>query len=224
MEEGDLQRQRPRLRQREPDRRCVIEVLSKHAALKIDKIGMLETLSKWKVITHEAYSELKDSCDNLNDREFLIQILKYVEFNSFCLLLEKERYQYLADQLKTKRYTLLYQNHSKTVIPYSKRTHAYYRILKSCVDNDSFTTTKTDQLKKFIHKLDDKIVSKVLTSHERQFAMEKKVAATALLITQYTAYKERKQILESAIKTETSGLDNTSMQIVFHSKMAMTEI
>jgi tetratricopeptide (TPR) repeat protein len=67
------------------------------------------------------------------------------------------------------------------------------------------------------------VASSQSTDNDRQLALEKNAVHFVLLMQQYQNPEERDIILTQALKTETNGCDNTSLQIVCHSKLACTE-
>ncbi|XP_060557847.1 uncharacterized protein LOC132718221 [Ruditapes philippinarum] len=210
------------------DRQCIVEVFQHHTRRDFHIISFIEKLKKLNLLDKRQYSNLHSALDDsgyVQIIELLCNLLPHLSYDNLCFLFEEEGYTDIASTLRIKRFTIRYRRLPQIEMPHSKRTHDYYQHIKSCIDNNLFWGDKRVILMQFIYKQDEKIMmsSDEISVHDRQFAMERKAAATVLLIQQYKDVEERKRILHQAISTETNGVDNTSLQIVFHSKMAITE-
>ncbi|XP_045199584.1 uncharacterized protein LOC123553908 isoform X1 [Mercenaria mercenaria] len=223
----DIGNNRPLMHYNRREFQCIVEVIQKHLGRDIDLIGLLISMKQLEIINKKQYSNFKrryTESESTNSGEYLLQLLLHLSFEQLCFIFEQEGYTDITADLRFKRFTLLYKKLPQKEMPHSKRTHDYYKTLKSCIDNDSFHGNKILKLRKFIQDQDAKIVLPGnISAHDRQFAMERKSAATVLLIQQHKNNAERKTILNQAIATETNGIDNTSLEIVYHSKMALTE-
>lgn len=202
---------------------CVIECLLKRREYSVNILKLLEELRNWDLISQGVYNRHVRSLDPHKKRESIIQILGDVGFVIFMFLLEAEGYQYIADELRTKRYSLLYKHPARSEIPYSKRTLEFYRSIKTQIDNGVYVNPK-ETLQEFIRVLDLRIVRSNQSQYESQYAMEQKVAVTALLVTQGMSCEATVSFLDSALKMETNGTNNTSMQIFCTSRKALLEV
>lgn len=206
---------------------CIIETLGKYCHRDFDLVGLLHTVFRLEAISKDVYSRLHNTYARENWDDFcncVIELLSVLPYDIFCFVFEIHGYKDFADELRVKRFNMLYKYPPKCEMLHSRRTHEYYKTLKSCVDNDAFEGDKKLHLQKFIDQMNTKITNDKLIQHDRQYAMERKVAATVVFVTlQTNDYVKRRQILDGAIRAETNGLDNTSLQIVYHSKMALTE-
>ncbi|XP_060578480.1 uncharacterized protein LOC132735541 [Ruditapes philippinarum] len=211
------------------ERQCIVEVFQHQTRRDFHISSFIEKLKKHGLINKRQYNNLHSTHDDsgyVQIIELLCNLLPILSYDNMCFLIEEEGYTDIASNLRTKRFTIRYRRLPQIEMPHSKRTHDYYQRIKSCIDNNSFWGDNREILMQFMHKQDEKIMmnSDEISNHDRQFAIERKAAATVLLIQQYKDVEERKRILHQAIGTETNGVDNTSLQIVFHSKMAITEV
>ncbi|XP_060557846.1 uncharacterized protein LOC132718220 [Ruditapes philippinarum] len=211
------------------DRQCIVEVFQHHTRRDFHISSFIEKLKKHGLINQRQYNNLHSTHDDsgyVQLIDLLCNLLTLLSYDNMCFLFEEEGYTDIASNLRTKRFTIRYRRLPQIEMPHSKRTHDYYQHIKSCIDNNSFWGDNRVILMQFMHKQDEKIMMNrdQISNHDRQFAMERKAAATVLLIQHYKDIEERKRILHQAIGTETNGVDNTSLQIVFHSKMAITEV
>ncbi|KAL4219958.1 hypothetical protein ACF0H5_020369 [Mactra antiquata] len=183
-------------------------------------------MHKFEYISRKERQRLLDKYEDVipNLNEFVMDILRTVTFETFCFLLNTEGYKDITARFRQTMFALLYAKLPKKEMAHSKRTHEYYKTMKSCIDNKTFGGDVRQRLQDIIDKQNKIIMSKEdIPLAKGEFAMERKSAALVLLIQQHKAVPDRKAILENVYRQETNGIDKTTLEIVYHSKTAMTE-
>ena len=209
------------------DRQCIVDVFQHHTRRDFDVVSFIETMRRLGLINKRQYRNLHRTCEESGYKriiELSLLLLSILNYEQICFIFEEEGYLDISSDLRLKRYTIRYNRLPQIEMLHSRRTQNYYQSIKSCIDDNAFIGDKRQVLRNYIHTWDERIMATTgLSQHTRQFAMEKKAAVIVLLLQQYKNTDERKTILHQLTATETNGLDNTSLEIVFHSKMAITE-
>ncbi|XP_060584663.1 uncharacterized protein LOC132740717 [Ruditapes philippinarum] len=208
---------------------CVINAIKDFNDNKGNLLRITCELRSMGIISKENYRNLIELHRGDRDMllpEYILRLWVMIPFEDLCFILDREGLNTVVLKLQEARFTRMYRKPQKRELLFVKFIHKYYTNLKSQIDNNCFIGGKQGIriiLRALLAKWDDTVASSQSTENDRQLAMEKKAVGLVLLMQQYKNPEKREIILTQALKTETNGCDNMSLQIVCHSKLACTE-
>ncbi|XP_060600335.1 uncharacterized protein LOC132753817 [Ruditapes philippinarum] len=208
---------------------CVINAIQDCIGVQGNLLKITCELKNMGIISEENYEiliELHRGNRDMSLPEYILRLLMMIPLEDLCFILDRHGLNTVVIKLQEARYTRLYRKPQKRELRFAKFIHKYYKNLKSQIDNNCIIGGKQGIriiLRDFIATCDDTVASSQSTDNNRQLALEKNAVHFVLLMQQYQNPEERDIILTQALKTETNGCDNTSLQIVCHSKLACTE-
>jgi len=204
---------------------AVISVLSVRSDINV--LPVLYQIRKFNFISNRKYTECKEAIKGKTIRESISYLLNvvyhFIPFNDFVLILRLTDQDFLAKELVREKFRNVYKSPGRINILHSRRIQRFYKIQKGHVDNKIFNLSTTKYLLSVIRGLDETIRTPTAPFELRQESLERKVAFCVLLVQQYFEVHKRIAAMYKLTLNVPDDLDRNSLQMVFHSKMALTE-
>ena len=207
------------------ERSAVIQVFS--VFVDIDILSVLQQMRMFNYISRQTYSKCLGQIKDKTFPEKMSILLKIVQrvltFDDFVLVLRLTRHDAIAKELVREKFKRVHNSPARMYIQHSRKIQRFYKVQKGHVDNKIFNISTTEYLLSVIRGLDETIGNPTANFTIRQESLERKVAFYVLLVQQYSDRNKRLAVMNKLRMGVPDDLDRNSLEIVFHSKMAITE-
>lgn len=194
----------------------------------IDYISITKAVSTTSTIGHTFYTELVElSVSTVLSRQhkcfnYFQRVMRHVSMSDIYLALCVSGYSDLFPLLVLRKHQYNISILSKVIVPCSKFAHARYQFVKSCVDNNCFHGDAKQKLNALRNRCVGRLQEGMPGEHQK--CLEEMVTLDLHLIQLLGAADSniRFEMLQQMKHVNTGGLDRTSLELTYHSKMAVT--